>query len=125
MKRTAGRGRVLLVQENHLLRRAMHGLLLGAGYLVTVAEERDAVLALAREGTFDLAIVAVYRGSTEDTTEAVTALRQRQPPVPVLVSAPDDLFKELSHTGARRIVVRPPSTLLDVVEHALRVRSSS
>lgn len=116
----AGQPHVLLVQENHLVRRGLAGLLLAAGYAVTAADERQGVLEVAREGRFDLAIVAVYRGSRREVTDAVTLLRRREPPVPVLVSADPGVFRDLAATGARRIVVRPPATLLDLVAQALR-----
>jgi two-component system, OmpR family, phosphate regulon response regulator PhoB len=124
--------RILVVDDNHLIRRLLDLILEAAGYVPVEAESGEEALALAPEAAPDLFIVDEampgMRGS-----ELIRAIRRSSDPrlasVPVIgISGRAGAARELLAAGATTFVPKPveEEQILDAVAEALsRARGQS
>lgn len=120
-------GRILLVDDEELVRRVLTRILSGAGHTVRTASSAEEALDAIHNEAFDL-VVTDLKLPTADGVELLRAVRARDLDVPVvfLTGQPtvDSAARALEH-GAFRYLVKPiaPPDLLKVVTDALRTRS--
>jgi len=109
--------RVLVVDDNHLIRRLLDLILEGAGYVPVEAESGEAALALAEEALPDLCIIDEAMPEMLGS-ELIRALRRFPDPriarVPVIgISGRPGASRELLAAGANAFVAKP------LEEHAI------
>jgi CheY-like chemotaxis protein len=103
--------RILVVDDNHLIRRLLDLILEGAGYVPVEAESGQEALALAAEAEPDLCIVdEVMPGMLG--SDVIRALRRSPDPrlarVPVIgISGREGAVRELLAAGATTFVPKP------------------
>jgi CheY-like chemotaxis protein len=115
--------RILVVDDNHLIRRLLDLMLEGAGYVPVDAESGEEALALAPEAEPDLCIVDEVMPGMQGS-EVIRALRQSKDPrlarVPVIgISGRLGAARELLAAGANTFVPKPldePGILRAVAE---------
>jgi CheY-like chemotaxis protein len=109
--------RILVVDDNHLIRRLLDLILEGAGYVAIEAESGEAALAIAHEVLPDLCVVDEAMPGMLGS-EVVRALRRSPEPmlasVPVIgISGRTGAARELFAAGATAFVRKP------IEEHAI------
>ncbi len=103
--------RVLVVDDNHLIRRLLHLILEGAGYLPVAADSGELALEIVNEAAPDLCIVDEAMPGMLGS-EFIRALRRSADPriarVPVIgISARAGAGRELLAAGATAFVPKP------------------
>ncbi len=103
--------RVLVVDDNHLIRRLLHLILEGAGYLPVAVESGALALEIVNEAAPDLCIVDEAMPGMLGS-ELIRALRRSRDPriarVPVIgISARAGAGRELLAAGATAFVAKP------------------
>ncbi len=76
--------RLLLVEDEFLIRLTLSEALEDAGYVVLEAEDADEALARADEGTFDLLLTDIQLGGPLDGEGLARRIRERLPELPVI-----------------------------------------
>lgn len=120
--------RILVVDDNHLIRRLLDLILEGAGYVAIEAESGEAALAIAHEVLPDLCVVDEAMPGMLGS-ELVRALRRSAEPrlasVPVIgISGRTGAARELFAAGATAFVRKPieEHAILAAVARALAAR---
>jgi two-component system, OmpR family, phosphate regulon response regulator PhoB len=117
--------RILVVDDNHLIRRLLDLILEGAGYVPIEAESGEEALALAPEAAPDLCIVDEVMPGMQGS-DLIRALRRsrdaRLAHVPVIgISGRSGAARELLAAGATTFVAKPidEASILAAVGRAL------
>ena len=117
--------RILVVDDNHLIRRLLGLILEGAGYIAVEAESGEAALALAHEALPDLGIVDEAMPGMLGS-ELIRALRRSRDPqagrLPVIgISGRAGAARDLFAAGASAFVSKPveEQAILAAVARAL------
>ncbi len=123
--------RVLVVDDNHLIRRLLHLILEGAGYLPVAVESGALALEIVNEAAPDLCIVDEAMPGMLGS-ELIRALRRSRDPriarVPVIgISARAGAGRELLAAGATAFVAKPieERTILSAVGAVLGAADSA
>jgi two-component system, OmpR family, phosphate regulon response regulator PhoB len=103
--------RILVVDDNHLIRRLLDLILEGAGYVPVEAESGEEALALASEAEPDLCIVDEAMPGMQGS-DVIRALRRSRDPrlaaMPVIgISGRNGAARELLAAGATTFVPKP------------------
>lgn len=103
--------RILVVDDNHLIRRLLDLMLEGAGYVPVEAESGEEALALASEAEPDLCIVDEVMPGMHGS-DVIRAIRRSRDPrlarVPVIgISGRNGAARELLAAGATTFVPKP------------------
>jgi signal transduction histidine kinase len=112
--------RVLLVEDEKMVRELTKRILVGAGFRVTEAEDADEALGYAAEGTFDVLLTDVVL-PTMSGPELVAKLRERGCGFRVVYMSgyPADFVESRVHLGESEVLVHKPFTTQTLVQ-ALR-----
>lgn len=84
--------RILLVDLDDTRRKTRVQMLTGAGYAVETRSDHELSEALAREGTFDLLVIAIHRKKLEEATAYSERLRKQSPTLPILLLVDAGVF---------------------------------
>lgn len=76
--------RILVVEDEFLIRLSLTEALVDAGFAVTDAETADVALQLVQSGSFDLLITDIQLPGTMNGTDLARAARTRQPALPII-----------------------------------------
>jgi signal transduction histidine kinase/CheY-like chemotaxis protein len=112
--------RVLLVEDEKMVRELTKRILVGSGFRVTEAEDAEVALRHAAEGTFDVLLTDVVL-PTMSGPELVAKLRERGYGFRVVYMSgyPADFVESRVHLGESEVLVHKPFTTQTLV-HALR-----
>jgi len=121
--------RILVIDDDRLLREAVRGLLESARYDVIEAADGDAGLRLYREQGADLVLVDIFMPE-RDGLEVIRTLRAKAPQALIIAMSGGgrlvkvDLLQAAARFGASRTLAKPfePRTLLSAVHGLLHQR---
>ena len=107
------RTHILLVEDNRHTKEIVSRTLLRRGYQVTVANEMESGLEIARDGHFALVVADIFMKGMGGI-EGIKVLRERFPEIKILaISAgysgmsPDDALKAAGKIGADTVLAKP------------------
>jgi PAS domain S-box-containing protein len=131
-RRVPARQRILVIDDEELLRRTVQRTLADAGYDVVDAADGDAGLEQLKHGAFDIAVVDIFMPGKEGI-ETIMQLRRSRPVMKIIAisggGAPGEwnLLGVARRLGADRALAKPftPDQLLAVVNEVLAKRSAA
>ncbi|MFC1524084.1 response regulator [Thermodesulfobacteriota bacterium] len=118
--------RILVVDDNHLVRKLLGEIIESAGYEIFEAENGKLALKVFRENPFDLVITDIFMPEV-DGLEIIKALHGDYPDVKIIAIsgdsalAPDNYLRLAEDCGAFRIFSKPIKVddLLNAIEEAI------
>lgn len=121
VRRSPQGGRVLLVDDEPLIRRGVNRLLRQHGYEVEVAASAaDALVCWQQRGPFDLLLTDVRMGDAMGGTELTMRVRAITPGAPVLLCSgfSDEATERVLQSPRTRFLAKPyrPSQLIEAIE---------
>ncbi|MBI3710326.1 MAG: response regulator [Proteobacteria bacterium] len=131
-RRGAAPQRILIIDDEELLRRTVQRTLADAGYDVVDAADGEAGLEQLKHGTFDIAVVDIFMPGKEGI-ETIMQLRRSRPAMKIIAisggGAPGEwnLLGVAQRLGADRALAKPFTSdqLLAVVKEVLAKRSAA
>jgi len=117
--------RVLIVDDEEVVRAAVGDVLAGSGYQIEQAEDGERAASILQSATFDV-IVSDIRMPSMSGIDLLREVRERDPDVPVILITGDpslDTAMDAVRYGALRYLVKPfdPVSLRRVVADAVRM----
>jgi CheY-like chemotaxis protein len=109
--------RILLAEDEFLIRLLLVEELTNHGYEVVEAESGDEAAALAKDGQlFDLVLTDIQMPGRLDGVGLAQLVRKRQPAVPVIyVTGRPEVLGKIGQLGPRDVFVRKPYSAREVV----------